>query len=286
MFGKNEIIGRRFFKDADNKLFVTSLFMTLQGEGPYRGEPAFFVRFAKCNLACSFCDTYFDNGDWYTLEELNKKIDIEIINYFKDNVPDWVKFTPDNKRKMVLVVTGGEPMLQNNIVPFLEEMNQLFENTQIESNGTQWQEIPDETTLVVSPKCREVDGKPVGYLNPHPKVLERADCLKFVMNSDTNSPYSTIPGWAHEWRKSTGKQVFISPMNIYNDEPLRAKQLRSEKNSTTIEERSSIDEVISFWETGLLNMTENQKNHEHAAQYCIKHGLTFNLQQHLFASAP
>jgi hypothetical protein len=50
-------------------------------------------------------------------------------------------------------------------------------------------------------------------------------------------------------------------MNIYNREPQKSKQIRSEKNSITLEERSAVDEVISFWEEGLLDMKENQKNH-------------------------
>ena len=41
MFGTNEIIGKKFFKDAPkDSLFVTSMFFTLQGEGPYSGQPA------------------------------------------------------------------------------------------------------------------------------------------------------------------------------------------------------------------------------------------------------
>ena len=110
-------------------------------------------------------------------------------------------------------------------------------------------------------------------------MLARANCLKFVMNADQDSPYSSIPDWAKGDRK-----VFISPMNIYNREPQKSKQIRSEKNSISIEERSAVDEVISFWEEGLLDMKENQINHEYAAQYCAKNGFVLNLQIHLYAS--
>lgn len=305
MFGKNEIIGQKYFNDAGDRLFVTSIFTTLQGEGPYRGEPAVFVRLAKCNLACTFCDTYFDGGDWLSPEQLATKIDNAVSEYFEGNVPEWAQtnrsqwefeastcsivdkvtreIVKPKRRKMVLVVTGGEPMLQKNLVPFLHSMNQEFENTQIESNGTVWQDIPDSTTLVCSPKCSEKNGKPVKYLKPNKDVMDRADCLKFVMSADPDSPYSSIPDWAHEYAAS-GKKVFISPMNVYNREPQKSKQLRSTKNDISIEERSNVDEVVSFWEEGLLNMPENQKNHEYAARYCMKHGFTLNLQIHLYAS--
>ena len=273
MFGKNEIIGQKYFDKAGDKLFVTSIFFTLQGEGPYRGEPAVFVRLAKCNLACSFCDTYFDGGDWLSLEELEARIFKAVVDYFGEEVPEWFR------EKVGLVVTGGEPMLQKNLGVFLEYIKDHFAWTQIESNGIIVQDIPESTTLVVSPKCLEKNGKPVKYLQPNPEMLARANCLKFVMNADQDSPYSSIPDWAKGDRK-----VFISPMNIYNREPQKSKQIRSEKNSISIEERSAVDEVISFWEEGLLDMKENQINHEYAAQYCAKNGFVLNLQIHLYAS--
>jgi organic radical activating enzyme len=277
MFGKNEIVGQKYFNDAGDKLFVTSIFYTLQGEGPYRGEPAIFVRLAKCNLACSFCDTYFDGGDWLSFEQLEDRIINAAADYFNGVVPEWFQ------SKVGLVITGGEPMLQKNLKPFIERIEDSFAWVQIESNGTVWQELPEFTTLVCSPKCSEKNGAPVKYLKPNIDVLDRADCLKFVMNADLDSPYSSIPDWAHEYA-AQGKQVYISPMNIYNREPQKSKQIRSTKNDISIEERSAVDEVISFWEEGLLNMPENQKNHEYAARYCAQHGFTLNLQIHLYAS--
>lgn len=283
MFGKNDIVGKKFFEKAEGKLLVTSVFITLQGEGVFSGQPAVFVRLAMCNLACSFCDTYFNSGDWYTVNDLMGKIDAVISEYFNQEVPEWASYW-NMPRKLGVVVTGGEPMLQDALVPFLEEANKEFTWTQIESNGTQYQPIPDLTTLVISPKCSEKNGKPIKYLQPNEKVLDRADCLKFVISGDPGSPYNSVPDWALEWRKIEEKPVFVSPMNIYNREPQASKLLRAGKNHITIDERSKIDEVISFWEEGLLDMEANQRNHEYAAKYCVQHGLTLNLQLHLYAS--
>lgn len=291
MFGRNSIVGQSYFKDAGEKLFVTSVFTTFQGEGPYRGEPAVFVRLAKCQLACSFCDTFFDDGDWMTIDEIDQKILQSISASFDGNVPHWADVVYNNpnetaikKRNMVLVLTGGEPMLQKNIVTFLEHMNKQFARTQIESNGLIVQNIPPETTLVVSPKCSEKNGKPVKYLEPKKAMLTRADCLKFVMSADEGSPYHSVPEWAHKWRDQTGKKVFVSPMNIYNHEPQKSKQIRAEKTDITLEERSTVDEVVSFWTPGLINMQSAQENHEHAARYCVQNGFVFNMQLHLFGS--
>lgn len=337
MFGRNEIIGRKYFENAGDQLYVTSMFMTLQGEGPLRGEPAFFVRLAKCNLACSFCDTFFDGGDWFKPEDLEVEIDKRIDAYFKGDVPKWAQYLegykeksgntdhvppgrgyafigdrdPDSEsqlwvqsraRNMALVITGGEPMLQTNLGPFLEQVKHKFSKIQIESNGTVYQELPEKVILVVSPKCLEADGKPVRYTTPNQYALKRADCLKFVMEAGewkevrnlgvksfpgrhivNLTPYASIPEWAHHWREATGKPIFISPMNVYNREPLKSKQMRAVKDNLTLEDRTE-EEVVSFWEPGLLNMEANQRNHEWAAKYCVQHGLTFNVQTHLLAS--
>ena len=114
-------------------------------------------------------------------------------------------------------------------------------------------------------------------------MLEQAACLKFVMESIQGSPYSDIPEWAHSWAKRTGKPVFISPMNIYNREPQKAKANRA-TNITSIDVRSEVEEVISFWEPGLLNMDANQSNHEYVGKFCVMHGYIMNIQLHLLAS--
>jgi 7-carboxy-7-deazaguanine synthase len=299
MFGTNEIVGQKYFKNAPkDSLFVTSMFFTLQGEGPYSGKPAVFIRLAKCNLNCSFCDTFFDDGDWMTFEEIESRAEQIVINYWGDRnlaVPDWVfNYRPAmddfdaemeeiDRINCVLVITGGEPLLQTNIGPFLEKASRWFENTQIESNGILDTAIPECTVLVCSPKCAEKNGKSTQYLKPTRTILERADCLKFVMSADVNSPYHTIPDWAIEWGQMKG-EIYCSPMNIYNDFPQKIKLLRAEKGKITMAERSTVDEIISFWEPGLLNLKENQLNHEYTARYCMDHGFKLNLQMHLYAS--
>ncbi|KTD42205.1 7-carboxy-7-deazaguanine synthase QueE [Legionella parisiensis] len=291
MFGLNKKVGKSFFKTAKpDELFITSRFFTLQGEGPFRGHPAYFIRLAKCNLACSFCDTYFDTGEWRSFNSLLEEANSVIAAFFQSRnlpTPSWAKGL---EKKMILVITGGEPSLQQNLSAFLEEAKPYFQYIQIESNGISLlPDLPQNTTLVVSPKCLEKDAKAIRYLKPNAKMLERADCLKFVMSApeeDRYVPYSEIPAWAHEWAEKTNKQVFVSPMNKYRKEPQRVNAIRDEGQELTLAERSEINEVVSFWEAGLLDMEKNQRNHEYAAEYCMKYGFILNLQIHLFASLP
>lgn len=290
MFGTNEIIGKKYFKDAPKEsLFVTSMFFTLQGEGPYAGQPALFIRLTKCNLDCSFCDTFFDDGDWLTFDQIDAKIIETIDAYWTDRnlpVPDWAhskKMAGKQFPNIVLVMTGGEPLLQDNISSFMEMQLMNFKAVQVESNGIPDTVVPAGVTLVCSPKCMEKEGRAVKYFSPSKTILDRADCLKFVMSANQSSPYSSIPDWAHEWKAKTGKEIYVSPMNIYNSFPQKIKLLRAEKGQITMQERSTVDETIDFWEPGLLNLKENELNHKYVARYCIEHGLRMNLQMHLYA---
>lgn len=292
MFGTNEIVGKKYFKDAPpDSLFVTSMFFTLQGEGPYAGMPALFIRLAKCNLDCSFCDTFFDDGDWMTFEQIEAKMFETVTDFFRAKqkpVPAWAVNDPGLDAPeypgVVLVMTGGEPLIQDNISPFMARQLSKFKAVQVESNGIPDTVVPEGVTLVCSPKCVEKNGRAIKYFAPSKTILDRADCLKFVVNADPESPYSKIPDWALEWKDRTGKPVYCSPMNVYNSFPQKIKLLRSEKGTITMAERSTVDEVISFWEPGLLDLAANQRNHEYTGQYCIENGLRLNLQQHLYAS--
>lgn len=294
MFGLNEIVGKKYFDNAGDKLFVTSIFYTLQGEGPLRGRPALFVRLAKCNLGCSWCDAFFEDGDWMTIEEVLQSASDEIDKYFKGEVPTWASYNDEKKRNVAFIVTGGEPTLQPNLFALLEAANAQYKWSQIESNGVLEPIVPESTIVVVSPKCQEkVDISqgfkryiPTKYMEPNPRTLERADVLKFIMEDqpDFDSPYQTVPQWAHEWHQKTGRDIFVSPMNIYKREPQKAKDIRAGKNKISLEERSMYDEVVSWWEKDLFDMEANQRNHEWAAQYAINHGFIFQMQLHLFAS--
>lgn len=236
------------------------------------------------------CDTYFDKGDELSFDEIFKQIDVDIAKFYEERnmeIPNWAR---GNKRRIVLVVTGGEPSLQQNLTKFLEEANKTFFHTQIESNGILYLDLSPATTYVVSPKCLERGDVAIKYLQPNQKVLDRADCLKFVMTSPDNeqfTPYSEVPNWAHEWvTQFAYRQIFVSPMNIYKQEPQKAKEIRASNQNITIDERSTIDETISFWEDDLLDMKANQRNHEYTAEYAMKYGFILNLQIHLFASLP
>jgi len=111
-------------------LNVNEIFYSLQGEGGRTGQASIFIRLAKCNLACSFCDTDFERGVKMTLEE--------VLNEIEDWPCRWI------------VWTGGEPTLQltDAVVAFFKERGY---SQAIETNGTR--RIPNGIDYITcSPK--------------------------------------------------------------------------------------------------------------------------------------
>lgn len=236
------------------------------------------------------CDTFFDDGDWMTFQEIETRMYHTICDYWNDRgeaVPKWALDGDawNNFPGVILVMTGGEPLLQENITEFMRRQLPKFKAVQVESNGIPDTEVPEGVTLVCSPKCAEKNGVATRYLEPSRTILNRADCLKFVMSADPDSPYREIPDWALEWKRNNpGKEIYVSPMNVYNTFPQKIKLLRAEKGNITMAERSTVDEKVHFFEPGLLDMEKVAKNHEYVGKYCIENGLRMNMQMHLFAN--
>ncbi|WP_027400558.1 putative 7-carboxy-7-deazaguanine synthase QueE [Anaerovorax odorimutans] len=101
---------------------ITEKFLSIDGEGPSAGEIATFIRFQGCNLRCSWCDTAYS----WEKESTNEKLSVEeIYNYIKENECTNV------------TLTGGEPLIQDNIDELLEILNK--DETliiHIETNGS------------------------------------------------------------------------------------------------------------------------------------------------------
>jgi organic radical activating enzyme len=296
MFGKNTRIGLKTFEHSftQNTSVVTSIFPTLQGEGPYSGRRCVFVRFAYCNLDCPFCDTYFDNGHMYRLDELVKSI--------YDTRDAWVEKNIGSKEKSKgaysdwgIVFTGGEPLLQQNTIINLIKVltsgsdsdTNPFHWFQMETNGTLpiKKELSDICEMVCSPKIVESEGKQSSGKIPksnHDKIAY----LKFVVSSDETSPYHKVPEWAKDISYN-GKRVpiYVSPMNMYLAEPMK-NIVKSKFSDSEYVTNSEERERISFWEEGILDMNKNRLNHEHAAKLCMENGYILSLQTHLLASLP
>jgi len=131
------------------KTHIFEIFSSIQGEGPFIGVRQIFIRFCRCNLNCSFCDTR---------EALNR----EIKTFRVETIPgsrqfEWYSNPLEHldllkivrglnpERHHSLSLTGGEPLLQGE---FLQEFLQNFGQSCpifLETNGTMVKEL--ETVL-------------------------------------------------------------------------------------------------------------------------------------------
>jgi organic radical activating enzyme len=147
-------------KGDGSRLFVQEIFATVQGEGPYAGHPAVFVRLGGCNLACDFCDTEFESFREMSLEEILSGIEQRTTH------------------NALIVITGGEPLRQN-IAPLCEGLIAAGYKVQIETNGTLWRELPPEVEIVCSPKQSNGAYHPI-----RPDLLARVNALKFLISAN------------------------------------------------------------------------------------------------------
>ncbi|WP_084497327.1 7-carboxy-7-deazaguanine synthase QueE [Nocardia amamiensis] len=102
-------------------------FVSVQGEGPYTGQHCAFVRFSRCNLSCSWCDEK-RTWDWtqYRPDEVSRRMPVAAV-------ADWVRESGVD----LLVITGGEPMIQQPAMIALAEQVRPSVRVQVETNGTQ-----------------------------------------------------------------------------------------------------------------------------------------------------
>jgi len=105
---------------TDMKASIREIFASIQGEGPYVGEPQAFVRFHGCNLNCNFCDT----PEAVKPQEMTAEEILTRIKTFGHNLK-------------TIAVTGGEPLRHTG---FLETALPLWKKQDyliyLETNGT------------------------------------------------------------------------------------------------------------------------------------------------------
>ncbi|MDD6059033.1 MAG: putative 7-carboxy-7-deazaguanine synthase QueE [Ruminococcus sp.] len=100
---------------------VAEKFVSINGEGTRAGELAVFIRFRKCNLRCSYCDTKWANSCDAPAEMMSAE---EISAYIDDSGVTNV------------TLTGGEPLLRSGLYELIEILMKNGKSIEIETNGS------------------------------------------------------------------------------------------------------------------------------------------------------
>jgi len=177
---------------------ICEMFRSIQGEGMMIGSVTYFIRAAGCNLSCSWCDTQYSNvgGD-----ELSVK---EIIERVKD--------------EKNICITGGEPLLQDDIYELIDPLLSKGKRIVIETNGSvDISRIPVSDNVMISmdikcPSSGMTDKMNISNL----AYLKATDQLKFVIAGENDLEYAVSFIDAHEVKC----EIIFTPVGGMDIEPL------------------------------------------------------------------
>ena len=194
------------------------IFYSLQGEGLNLGKPAIFLRLALCNLSCNWCDTRY-TWDWEHYEREEQVLEIP-EEELKRHIPDY--------NCQYLVVTGGEPMLQQeHLLPLLYCLKDKSFYIEIETNGTLLPD-PELAPLVdhwsIAPKLQN-SGNPI-HLREIPRVYHyftSLDNSHFKYTIDEEEDFEEVRGIMQKYCIMPEK-IYLMPQATDRDSLLKSSE--------------------------------------------------------------
>ncbi|HEY3161658.1 MAG TPA: radical SAM protein [Vicinamibacterales bacterium] len=153
-------------------LTINEIFYSVQGESSYAGRPCVFVRLTACDLRCSWCDTpyAFYEGTKRPLEQVLEQVDAYACP--------------------LVEVTGGEPLLQEDVYPLMEGLLERGRTVLLETGGHRsTSRVPDRVVTILDVKCpgsgesASNDWSNLDRLRPHDEV-------KFVIKDRADYEYA------------------------------------------------------------------------------------------------
>jgi 7-carboxy-7-deazaguanine synthase len=176
---------------------IAEIFRSLQGEGKNQGKPCIFIRFAGCNLHCSWCDTPASQNGGI---EMNPDIILERVSH--SNTP-------------YICITGGEPLLQaddlENLLVCLHSMGFTID---IETNGTiEFTRFQPNASICMDVKCPSSgEASDLSLLSK----IRPEDSVKFVVKDETDCRYVQEILIGHR----IAGEIFISPVFGVDYQPI------------------------------------------------------------------
>jgi 7-carboxy-7-deazaguanine synthase len=147
---------------------VNEIFKSIQGEGSWQGLPCIFIRLTGCNLRCRWCDTKYAYTE-------GKEMSIK-------EIVDGVNKIAQNKCQLV-EITGGEPLLQEEVYELTDKLLSLKYKILIETNGSiSIDKLSSEVIRIIDIKCPSSEMSDKMYWD-NLKNLRSTDEIKFVLSN-------------------------------------------------------------------------------------------------------
>ena len=186
-------------------MFITEIFKSIQGEGTRAGLPCIFVRLTGCNLRCTWCDTAyaFHGGKKMSVEEVLARVN-ELVGRIDG---------ANSRHEMVPLVelTGGEPLLQEEVYPLAERLLASGYTVLIETSGERFiGRLPQEVIKIVDVKCPD-SGEADTFELKNLDALSANDEVKFVLS--TRRDYEFARDFTQQYHLSHKvRAVLFSPV--------------------------------------------------------------------------
>jgi 7-carboxy-7-deazaguanine synthase len=190
-------------------MFITEIFKSVQGEGTRAGLPCLFVRLTGCNLRCTWCDTAyaFHGGTKMSVEEVLGRV---------DELAGRGPGQPGAEASVPLVeLTGGEPLLQQEIYPLAERLLTEGYTVMIETSGERFLgRLPREVVKIVDVKCPD-SGAADTFDPANLDAVDGKDEIKFVLATRRDyefaRDFTLCHGLAGRVRQVLFSPVFADP---------------------------------------------------------------------------
>ena len=173
-------------------LKINEIYASIQGESSHTGLPCIFIRLTGCNLRCSWCDTAyaFYAGNDLTIEETLQKVDTF-------GLP-------------LVEITGGEPLLQEDVYPLMEALLKKGYRVMLETSGAlPIDKVPQRVIKILDIKCPGSGEEKKNHLE-NLKFLSPHDEVKFVLLD--RADYEWSRNMLRKYDMVPSKQVLFSPV--------------------------------------------------------------------------
>ena len=191
-------------------LTVNEIFHSIQGESRRAGEPCVFVRLTACDLRCSWCDTpySFHEGSKRSLDDVIAEV--------------------EGYQCPLVEITGGEPLLQEEVYPLMERLLALGHTVMIETGGHRSiARVPQAVLKIVDVKC---PGSGESHRNhwENLSLLGPGDEVKFVLKDRADYEFARDVIARHGLQGKAGA-ILLSPVHGVLDPRLLAEWVLADR---------------------------------------------------------
>ncbi len=149
----------------DAQLLISEIYLSVQGESTHAGLPCVFVRLTGCDLRCTYCDSAyaFKGGTKMAVQDVVRKtlaLDCPLVE-----------------------ITGGEPLLQKNVLPLMKQLCDAGKTVLLETSGAHdVSKVDPRVVKIVDFKCPS-SGESSRNLPANLAHLRPTDEIKFVIGT-------------------------------------------------------------------------------------------------------